>query len=38
MPIPESLTKHRMEYLKKAKFEFRFNNFWTVDGRICYDD
>ena len=36
--ITESLTKHRMEFLKKAKNEFEFNNIWTVDGRICYYD
>ena len=27
-----------MEYLKKAKNEFGFNNFWTVDGQIRYYD
>ena len=36
--IDESLTKHRMELLNKAKSEFGFNNVWTVDGRICYYD
>ena len=36
--ITGSLTKHRMELLKKAKTEFGFNNVWAVDGRICYYD
>ena len=37
--IAESLTKHRMEFLKKSKNEFGFNNEWTVDWRMCcYDD
>ena len=36
--ITGSLTKHRMELLKKAKAKFGFNNVWTVDGRICYYD
>ena len=27
-----------MEFLKKAKNEFGFNNDWTVDGRMCYYD
>ena len=25
-----------MEFFKKAKNEFGFNNVWTVDGRIYY--
>ena len=36
--ITESLTKRRMEFLKRAKNKFGFNNVWTVDGRICYYD
>ena len=36
--ITERLTKHRMEFLKKAKNEFGFNNIWMVDGGICYYD
>ena len=32
------MTKHRMELLKKAKIEFGFNNVWTVDGRICFNN
>ena len=36
--ITESLTKHSMEFLKKARNEFGFNNLWTVDGRISYYD
>ena len=36
--ITESLIKHRMEFLKKAKNEFGFNNDWTVYGRMCYYD
>ena len=36
--VTESLAKHRMALLKKAKNEFGFNNIWTVDGRICYYD
>ena len=28
----------QMEFLKKAKNEFGFNNVWTVDGRIYYYD
>ena len=27
-----------MEFLKKAKNEFGFNNILTVDGRIYYSD
>ena len=27
-----------MEYLKKSKKDFGFNNVCTVDGQICYDD
>ena len=27
-----------MEFLKKAKNEFGFNNVWMVDGGICYYD
>ena len=28
-----------MEFLKKAKNEFGFNNVWTVDGqKFCYDE
>ena len=34
--ITESLTKHTMEFLKKAKNEVGFNSVWTADGRICY--
>ena len=33
--ITKSLAKHKMEFFKKAKNEFRFNNVWTVDERIC---
>ena len=27
-----------MEFSKKAKKEPVFNNVWTIDGRIYYDD
>ena len=33
--ITKSLTKHRMEFFKKAKNEFGFNNVWPIDGPIC---
>ena len=36
--ITESLTKHSMEFLKKARNEFGFNNLWMIDGRISYYD
>ena len=36
--ITKSLAKHKMEFFKKAKNEFRFNNVWTVDEQICYDE
>ena len=35
--MTESLTKHKMEFLKKAKNEFGFN-VWTVDGQIYHYD
>ena len=34
--INESLTKTRMEVLKKAQEELGFLNVWSPDGRIMY--
>ena len=34
--ITESLTKKRMDALTKAKDEHRFNNVWTLEGKILY--
>lgn len=36
LSITESLTKKRMEYLKKAQDEKEFRNVWSSDGRIMY--
>ena len=36
--ITERLTKHRIEFLTKAKNELEFNYVWMVDGWICYYD
>lgn len=36
LSITESLTKKRMEELKKAQQEFDFRNVWSSDGRILY--
>ena len=36
--ITESLTKIRMEALKKAQQEFEFCNAWLSDGSILYKD
>ena len=32
--IVESLTKRRLELLKRAKEAFGATNFWTLDGKI----
>ena len=36
--ITESLTKMRMEALKRALGEFEFHNIWTCDGNLMYKE
>ena len=33
---PTSLTKMRIEALKRAREEFQFHNVWTYVGKIIY--
>ena len=35
--ITESLTKMRMEALKRAREEFEFHNIWTCDGKVMLE-
>ena len=38
MIVRESLTKKRMEALKKAREEHGFVNVWSSEGKILYKD
>ena len=36
--VTESLTKKRMETLKKARGDHGFENVWSSEGKIIYKD
>ena len=36
--ITESLTKKRLEILKEARIKHQFENVWTSDGKILFED
>ena len=36
--VTESLTKKRMEALKKAREDHAFENVWSSEGKILYKD